>query len=283
MSNKIISQETKAIIDSALAEAKNYFTLAAEQVQIAETKAVEARASYEVLVEMEGNVDNLITKTSLTENEFLKIVGEGRQAEMTTGTEITLPNSLGTTNVWVVADVNHDNTTGTVDLVAKNLIQDSTTNAYSTNGGIWGPTFIYSNSTIRNWLINTYITGFSSAIQSALKTMNVDNVDDTGSNIKTTKDKIKLLSCTELRFNPSSMMPSTAEGSAYPIFSYGTGSAANTKRVKYKADGTTASWYWTRTRSADAADCVCVSTVGGDFSRFNRTRTDGGIVPVIRF
>ena len=142
--------------------------------------------------------ESLLRKTKLTEEEFLEVINAEVQTSLQLGTEITLSNPLGTTDVWVVADVNHDGTIGTVDLVAKNLIQDTTTKAYTTNNSYWGSSQAYKDSTIRSWLTGTYITGFSTAIQNALKTMDV--ITD-GSD--TVQDKIKLLSMNEVGFSKS--------------------------------------------------------------------------------
>ena len=53
--NKIISDETKTSISEILNEAKNYRDLAYQNVQTAEAKAAEARASYEALLATETN------------------------------------------------------------------------------------------------------------------------------------------------------------------------------------------------------------------------------------
>ena len=225
-------------------------------------------------------VKELLKKTNLTEEEFLEIVNAGMQNELQLETEITLSNPLGTTDVWVVADVNHDGITGTVDLISKNLICDSTANAYTTNNSYWGSSQIYRDSTIRSWLTGTYITGFSTAIQNALKTMDV--ITD-GSD--TVQDKIKLLSMNEVGFSNSDWgtIPTTVEGTRYPIFEKGDGFSARTKRKKYKANGSTAGWYWTRSRITGYSGNVWGVGSYGSYSGSDYANATGGVVAAVRF
>ena len=251
----------------------------------AETYANKAReyanSAYNKYEELNA-VDSALKKETLTESEFLQIVNAGRQASMTTGVVITLPNGLGTTNQWIVAGTNHDGTTGTVDLIAKNLIYNTTADAYSTNGGKWGSSQIYRDSTIRSWLTGTYITNFSTDIQNALKTMVVKT--DIDGSIAATSDKIKLLSMTELGLDyyDWNHIPSTTEGAMYPLFN-GTESTAQTKRIRYQSDGTTKWRYCTRSRDIADNTCVCCIGASGSSSSNTYSSTNLGIVPAIRF
>lgn len=244
---------------------------------MAETKANEARASYETVLAEEVLVESLITKTSLSEVEFLKIVKFGRQSELNIGTIITLPNGRGTTNQWLVADVNHDDTTGTVDLVSRRLIRDKTSEAYTTNNSYWGSSQLYADSTIRNWLTETYINGFSTAIQNVLKTMNVV-VSDKNGYPASTNDKIKLLSLVELGYDNIAVSgkPSSEEGTRYPIFN------TFSDRIRYEATGDLGE-YWTRTRDTSASTYVFYIENDGSCASTVCQNTTVGIVPVIRF
>ena len=282
--NKIISQETKAVIDTALAEAKNYRDMAYEKVQVAETKAAEARASYEaILAEETTLVNTLLTKTSLTEEEFLKIVNAGKQSSLKLNTRVTLSNSNGKSNLWLVAGINHDGTTDTVDLIAKNMIQNNLTDASIGKLESRQP---YKETVIYSWLNNTYITGFSTNIKNCLKFMEVDT--DIDGTIVTTQDKIKLLSMNELGFDTATAtnMPTTLEGTMYPIFESGNDDSANTKRIKCKWDGVTPHKYYVRTR-INHPTSGSIRYIDSDGSYNSTDQSWGfynhGIVPVIRF
>ena len=227
----------------------------------------------------EVRLRELLTKKQLTEKEFLGIVDAGIQSELSIGTEITLSNPLGTTNIWVVAGVNHDDTVGTVDLISKNLIQDSTDDAY---GGKFGVSQNYFWSKLYKWLNNVFINGFSIAIQNSLKTMNVKT--DIDGSIESTQDKIKLLSMNELGLTNSDWkyVPNTAEGTMYPIFESGNSDSAKAKRKKYKSDGGTG-WYWTRSRIVGGSNYVCCADSNGSYSFSYYTNATGGVVAAIRF
>ena len=226
-----------------------------------------------------NRVEDLLKKDKLTEEEFLKVVNAGLQDKLNLRTEVTLPNSRGTTDVWVVADTNHDNTNGTVDLISKNLICDSTKIAYDEN---FGPSQIYRSSLLRRWLTGAYINGFSTDVQNVLKTMDV--VTDENGDIVTTRDKIKLLSMNEVGFNSSywDYISTTAEGTIYPIFEIGDVDSARAKRVKYGADGSI-NWYWTRSRYTGSSSDVCGVDSSGSYGIGYYTFTTGGVVAAIRF
>ena len=286
----IVTQETKDLIDAAVERARTAVSSATTSVEVAETKASEARASYEAILAEESTLLNtLLSKTSLTEEEFLKVVNAGKQSSLKLNTEITLPNNKGNSNVWLVAGKNHDNTSGTVDLISKNLIQDSTIGAYTTNSGYWGSSNAYTHSYIRQWLTSTFIMGFSTAVQKALKVMEVGTDLSSNSNITILNDKVKLLSMIELgisKYNEPNL-PSNygSEGETYPIFEAGVGDTAKTKRIKYGSTGSVACKYWTRTRDTNLSGGVGVYTIysNGNHTVYNCTDNTIGIVPVIRF
>ena len=254
----------------------------------ARTYSTNAYNKYTALKKAEDQINALLAKSSLTESEFLQIVNAGKQASMTTGVIITLPNSLGTTNQWEVADVNHDDTTGTVDLVSKNLIQDS---AYTICGGPIGGTNVnptYQDSTIRNWLTNTYITGFSTNIKNALKTMDV-RIQDMDYDMSTLQDKIKMVSVQEIGLDDDCTDEDIDvwkdEGTIYPIFTYGTSTEANNKRIRNKKDGT-AGAYFTRSgfHSTSSSGVSYGVLSDGSYARSAwHTETRYGILLAIRF
>ena len=281
MSNKIIiSSSTLDIIDAAFNEVNELASRANEFASIAEQKAIEARARYNELLAQEGSIDHLLQKTSLLESELLLILGESKQASMKVGTEIRLSNSNSKSDVWVVAGVNHDGTSGTVDLVSKHMVQDSTKIAYN---GQWGFSNKYDDSSIRTWLNGTFINGFSTEIQNALKKMEVKtSTSSTGST--GSYDKIKLLSMTEVGLSDSDFVsiPTLTEGTIYPIFESGNEFNAREKRKKHKVDGTTSHWYWTRTRSNNSTSNTCYVNAEGGANGGAYSDTNGGIVPVIR-
>lgn len=257
-------------------------------VNSANEYASSAYEKYTDLKTEEESYNGLLNKTSLTEAEFLELVNAGGQSKLSLGTEITLPNSYGKTNVWVVIGTNHDNTVGTVDLMSRQVICDETGQVYTTDGGVWDPdSQIYEDSTVRKWLNNSFITGFSTNIRNALKVMEVST--DVKGTIKVTNDKIKLPSMKEVGLDTalfiSEYLPPKVkyEGTMYPAFESGDGDSAKAKRIKYDVAGKYGKGYWTRTYGTDSSGYVFYVNFQGGNGRTFYNESDLGMSPIIRF
>lgn len=217
----------------------------------------------------------------ITENDFLKIISAGMQHKLKIGTEVKIPNRYGITDIWVVADVNHDNTEKTVDLISKDLLQDYTSTAYDVGNGGWGSSHNYNTSTIRGWLNYVFITGFSGQIRTKLKPMVVET--DVNNEIVTTNDKVKLLSATEIGIdNTFYSLPLNNEGSLYPIFINGNDNDAKDRRIKISSKGVGGSW-WCRTKYLGIPKNICYICENGNYRCAECNDGYKGIVTTIRF
>lgn len=202
------------------------------------------------------------TATAVTANEWLAFINTGGPAQVVNNGDVNaflnkyvkIPNSQTSSyQYWQIADFNHDGTSGTVDLIQVNNVVSIQFDSSSQ---------IYSNSSVRTWLNGTYLSGFSTNVQNALKTMAV--VTD-GS--LTTNDKVKLLSATEA--NKSASFVPNGEGTKYPV------------SIGWKS-GADINYYWLRSRNLDYSGDTClIRTSGAVFSYYHNYKY--GVVPVIRF
>ena len=167
---------------------------------------------------------------------------------------ITLENTaVSAYKIWTIADFNHDNTSNTVDVIQTKTIYNS---IFNSSG------HTYNGSTIRNWLINSYLPYFNADIKNKMQTMLVETY--TGN----TNDKIKILSGKEC-YN----LTSYSEGAFYPIF------LSDNSR---KRSGTSANW-WLRTIYQDGSNnsVFYINNIGE--IKGARTSTSYGVMPCIRF
>lgn len=201
------------------------------------------------------------TSTAVTESEWLAFINTGGPSQVVKNGDVNaflnkyvkLPNSKTSSyQYWQIADFNHDGTSGTVDLIQVN----------NAAGQAFGSSNKYGTSSIRTWLNGTYLSGFSTAVQTALKTMSVVT---NGSS--TTDDKVKLLSGTEAGKSNANMP--TGEGTKYPV------------TIGWKS-GVNSYYYWLRSRNTYDLNFGWLVTA-------SNTTTQGryydifGVVPVIRF
>ena len=234
----------------------------------------------------------------LTKVNPIKALASGLFTTADIGKTVYLSNSLTVCQEWRIAGINHDGTSGTVDLISKYTllgVGNEITYVSTYNNSYTR----YEDSNVRSKLLSIY-NGFSSEIQNA----SVDTTTQTSSwnsngggyIYSVIHDKIKAPSCTELGV-ATDYYPSLSEGSAYEIFggkistTYSNGRCnplAIMRSITYKnnADDPYISnrWavrYWTRTYYT-----WCMSTNGESQSMNNNSITGSSkydIVAIIRF
>ena len=179
-----------------------------------------------------------------------------------------LSNSQCAIQEWRVADVNHDGTTGTVDLFPKYLLENT--------GRVFDKTIhsqYYDYSDLRTWITTTLYNGFTTEVQNAMK------VQSFPSNGETLNDKVKCPSLDEVGCNYNERY-CIVEGTIYPIF--GTQQLNPNNLAIYKHPNGGDSFYWTRSRYT--ADIRCVWYINYDGLCFTELTTNNkGVVVCIRF
>ena len=150
------------------------------------------------------------------------------------GKTVYISNSVAACQEWRIADINHDDTTGTVDLFPKYLLED-TVRPFSDG------TIYYKNSNLRTWLNTTFYDGFTEEVKNAIKTQSFP------SNYETLNDKVKCPSITEIGSRDSLYEACTIEeGTIYPIF--GNQQSRPNDLALYKHTNGNSNNYWTRSR-----------------------------------
>ena len=209
-----------------------------------------------------GGVDP--TKDTFTEDEFLSIIADGNQALMHVGATIALSNRYCST--YEVIGVNHDGTTGTVDIMAHTQVGNQ---KYGTGTNL----YTNANNVVRPWINTTYFNEFSESIRNAAKTMSVV-VKRRDGRTETTTGKVKLLSATEIGLS-GSYVPS-GEGSLY--------TGAFTASSRWREAGTYGNTNYYVLRSAhtnsDSYVWYITSNNGASYGGYSNTY---GVLPVLRF
>ena len=138
----------------------------------------------------------------------------------------------------------------------------------------FGSSQTYSSSIVRT-TINNMVSGFSSAVQSRLKTMAVV------SNGSTLNDKVKILSLTEMGITTGNNHPGT-EGNTYSNYFTSGRSTVQTYAdlIRYNSSGSAVN-YWTRSRHASNASYVWI-TINSGFVNYNRYSDSYSLLPAIR-
>ena len=133
---------------------------------------------------------------------------------------------------WKIEDINHDGTSGTVDLFPKYVFS---ADRYTQTNVVFNSAnnSNYAASNLRAWLNSTIYNGFADEVKTAMK------VQAVASNGTILYDKIKCPSATELGI-VSDSYPIVAEGTAYPF-----GRGSYWTRIYYTASMAACS-YWTR-------------------------------------
>lgn len=172
-------------------------------------------------------------------------------------------------NKYTIAGFNHDNTSGTVDLICCNVV--ATTDFGSSN--------IYQKSYIRSYINGIYFEGFSDVVKENLVDIEVISNGDV------LYDKVKIPSCTELgisEYAHGGYVPGN-EGTRYPLFRESDFILPEDCHIirKGKMDR-----YWTRSKY-DSKDNRTIGWVVTENSRNNikyePVSSYNGIVPIIRF
>lgn len=220
-----------------------------------------------------GNSRNLIYSSKIDIDKELananpvKALTSGQFTTADIGKTVYLSNSAITCQEWRIADVNHDSTTGTVDLFPKYTLANDT-RVFDNS------TQIYANSSLRTYLTGTVYNGFTSEVQSALKVQNFP------SNGITLSDKVKCPSLNEVGCNKGYESYVIAEGTIYPIF--GTQQLRPNNLAIYKTPAGNTCWYWTRSRYTGNSYSVWSVSYNGNCSNFNYS-SSGCVVACLRF
>ena len=165
-----------------------------------------------------------------------------------------LSNSAIKCQEWVIADVNHDGTSGTVDLFSKTLLHGP--NDGGINFSYYGSeTNIYNGSKLDDYAESTVYNGFATEVRNALNYMNV------ASNGETIQRHVVVPSFTE--FGGGII----EEGTVYSMYNAYSESRGGTPVWIPFADGGyyDNAHYWTRSKYNG----------GVAFARFNDRFSDG--------
>ena len=205
------------------------------------------------------------SKMELTQDEFIAICGQGLQSYMSIGAIIHMNNYYCTD--YEVIDVNHDGTSGTVDVMAH-------TQVYAMK---FGTSNNYNTSSIRDWINSTFIDSFDYDVRELMK---VQQVVTRGI---TQNDKAKLLSWREIGVTyVSNYFDSTDGGAQYPVFTAGAYNTAILDRWRSAGNYGNANYYWTRSNLVgDSTDIWYIASYGSCAT----TGYSGacGVLPVLRF
>ena len=175
-----------------------------------------------------------------------------------------MSNSAITCQEWVIADVNHDGTSGTVDLFSKTTLnntdlQFSTTSSY------------YKGSNLDNYLESTVYNGFAADIKNSLNLMNVV------SNNETIQRHVVAPSLRELGNSYTDY--ALEEGTMYPIFS--PACDPNSKSIFKNPRGYNV-YYWTRSRYTNYSSTVYRVNYDG-YANYNSYDASYSVVARLRF
>ena len=178
----------------------------------------------------------------------VKALTSGQFTTADIGKTIYLSNSAVACQEWRVADINHDGTSGTVDLFPKYTLTSSSTT--------FGGSQIYANSSVRTWLNGTVLGGFTAEVQNAMKVQNFP------SNGTTLSDKIKCPSLDEVGCHNVSSIRSDyggdyviTEGTIYPIFG-AQQLRPNNSAIYSRPNNGGVTYYWTRSRDTNSSSSV---------------------------
>ena len=169
------------------------------------------------------NLDKEITKVNP-----VKALTSGKITSAYIGKTVYLSNSASVCQEWRIADINHDGTTGTVDLVSKYNLQDGLAFSDSAHIALYSNMY-YQNFSFRIYLNDTFYNGFAGEVRSSMKDISTaygkyyysggSYYTNGGAGIQYINEKVKVPSITELGMTDENR-PSKhfIEGSQYPIF-----------------------------------------------------------------
>ena len=169
------------------------------------------------------NSKNLVYQSFNLDNELSKVnpvkaLTSGKITANDIGKTVYLSNSVSNCQEWIIIGINHDSTSGTVDLISKSSMllwntdtsKTATASEYgnSNTNGLMVNMNENATYSVRKFLENEVVPGFTNDIKNVLKTMNVDwvvkgNTSYNSWNAGVTasyQTKIKVPSCYELGF-----------------------------------------------------------------------------------
>lgn len=209
-----------------------------------------------------------------TKIDPIDLLTSGRISSNDIGKIVHLYSSYTSNTEWIIADINHDGTSGTIDLVSKYNMSTSTTfGSQSLND------YVSYDNTILDDRLNRIIDGFNYDTKSILTTMNFRCGNTTLSK------KVKLLSLAEVG---SSMADyNSTDGTLYPIFN------SNYSRAMRTIYGSPAVYWLRNTYTGSDTGCrqrVAVMLASGTpiYELWNKSDTEGYVSylkyfrPVIR-
>lgn len=171
---------------------------------------------------------------ALEQVDPVDILTSGRITTDDLGKTVYLSNSAIVCQEWIIADVNHDNTTDTVDLISKTTL-DNYDKKMSWDGSNWAGVY-YIGSGVDTYLENTVYNGFSDSIKNAINYAVVPEYPKV-------QRHVILLSSKEFGYMSYS---NKEEGTVYPIFE--PVCSPNPKIACITPDGVDRNdCYWTRT------------------------------------
>lgn len=180
------------------------------------------------------------------------------------GRMVRLTNSEADTEEWIIADVNHNSTEGTVDLFPAKILK--------TNMQFSTASQLYSLSDLRDWLNDKFYNGFTEDVRNAI-------VDQQFlSNGEILKDKVKCPSLIELGIKYDYLIK---EGSIYPIFGDEVKYNVNKSSI-FKNNNGNGVHYWTRSRYTGNSNRVWIVYYSGYCGGFGYSNYNA-VVACIRF
>ena len=198
-----------------------------------------------------------------TQNEFIEIIESGKtDSTFKVGDIIHLNHDL--CNTFRVIDVNHDNTTNTVDIMP-------TTQVATVRFG----NAIYKDSSIREWINGPYIKLFDPEIQDIMADMFVD------SNNEIWSDKAKIFSATEIGLIDDEALDN--EGEKYPIFESGKWNRVQSRWISKGNYGSTYRYFLRSIRSNLGVSNYVWSVDNSGICDICDYDSTYGVIPVLRF
>ena len=220
------------------------------------------------------------TKAAISLINPVKALSSGKITKDYIGKVVYLRNSNMANQEWIIADVNHDGTNNTVDLVTRCIINFDRTSENTDVDRPFGDNAVYETSTIRSLLNSTIYNGFDNCVKNALKDLNV------ASNGKILHDKVKLLSLKELCLKPRSSATNFSgyvqEGNEYPLFGGSCIENTNPKSVFINpytmTYDTNLGWkIRTRSKSNDTTNIIVTSDFSTPTSGMNQASHEPGV------
>ena len=183
------------------------------------------------------------------------------------GQIVHIYNSTTACTEWIIADINHDGTSGTIDLMANNCLSMADYN--NTDSDLCN----YKTSGLREYLNEKFYDGFSTRMKSIM----IDT--ECGYNGEILHDKVKIPSLSEFGYALTDY--DTASGNYYPIFNTSDKNSYVRKMFNYVAKP-----YWTRNTYNGSEGYTAAVYIGSDGSvlidYFNGNSPACYIVPIIR-